>query len=99
MNKHERAKRLIEKEVRIHRDVMVQAPSHPQHPDWEQSADALTYALKVLEAVEGVCLHHIDALNTGITELFYSGRAVEARGLDNLREIVFNILDAKADNV
>jgi len=64
----------------------------------EEAARALDHERRILEAVEGVDLHHIDALNTGITELFYSGRAVEARGLDNLREIVFNILDAKADD-
>ena len=93
MNKHERAKRLIEKEVCIHRDVMVQAPSHPQHPDWECAADALTYALRVLEAVEGVeewmpyYIESIIAIRTG-----------QPAGLLKLKGILQAILDAKSDD-
>jgi len=63
----------------------------------EEAARALDHERRILEAVEGVGLHHIDALNTGISALFSSGKFVEARSLDNLREIVFNILDAKGE--
>jgi hypothetical protein len=86
MSKHERAKLLIEKEVRIHRDVMVQAPSHPQHPDWEQSADALTYALKVLEAVDREI--HPDTVEC-LADMGFTEEAL----------MIQAILDAKADNV
>ena len=91
MNKHERAVEMLRDEANAIASVLQRPHGETLEKEWRTDAAAFTYALRVLEAVEGVT----HRLFSDLCDFALDDEADPVRQAANILQA---ILDAKADD-